>query len=119
MSGSVLLAQLSALNAAIETMPIPPSGEPAQLDELEAIKHGLDDARLALWARMQGVRTADARAFAERFRIRRAVELSTRLTTDLQLELLDAGHPEFDDLRAAATDLLHIIERKRTPRNLS
>lgn len=115
MSGSVLLAQLSALNAAIETLPIETGSNQERLDELEAIKHGLDDARLALWARMQGIRTADARAFAERFRIRRAVELSTRLTTDLQLELLDAGHPEFDDLHTAATDLADTIERKRTP----
>jgi len=115
MSDSILLAQLSALNAAIETVPLQSGIGDDHLEALEAIKHGLDDARLGLWARMQGVQTSDARAFAERFRVRRAVELCTRLTTDLRLELLDAGHAEFADLWIAVTDLAQAIQQRRPP----
>jgi len=113
MSDSAMLEQLAVLNATIESIPVTPGVDDARLEELEAVKRGLDDARLGLWARLQGVHATDAQVFSERFRIRRCLEICTRLTTDLKLGLMPADHPEFSDLWIAVTDLGNAIQAGR------
>jgi len=113
MSNSSVLDQLAALNASINDIPIVPGVEDDRVHELEAVKRGLDDARLGLWARLQGVHAADAKAFSESFRIRRCLEMCTRLSTDIRLGLMPADHPEFADLWIAVTELGRAIQAGR------
>jgi hypothetical protein len=113
MAEAGVLNRLAALNAAIDDIPIVPGVEDDAFHELEEVKRGLDDARLGLWARLQGVRENDAKVFSERFRIRRCQEMTTRLTTDLRLGLMPADHPEFADLWIEVTELAKAIQEGR------
>ncbi len=116
MPNSPVLDQLAALNASINDIPIIPGVEDDRVHELEAVKRGLDDARLGLWARLQGVHATDARAFSESFRIKRCLEMCTRLSTDIRLGLMPVDHPEFADLWIAVTDLGRAIQSGRAAR---
>lgn len=113
MSDSALLRQLAALNAAVGEIPIIPGVEDGRFEELEEVKRGLDDMRLGLWGRLQGVRSSDAEVYSERFRIRRCQEICTRLSTDLDLGLMTADHPEFADLWITLTELAAAIQKAR------
>ena len=108
-----VMAQLAALNAAIQTLPIQPKTDRKSVERLEEVKQGLDDARLGFWARLQGAHSDDVRTFEERFRARRAVELCSRITADLRLGVMDASHPEFADLWIAAMDLTKAVQDAR------
>lgn len=113
MPDSALLNQLAALNAAVGEIPIIPGVEDGRFEELEEVKRGLDDMRLGLWGRLQGVHASDADAYSERFRIRRCQEICTRLSTDLDLGLMSADHPEFADLWITLTQLATAIQQRR------
>lgn len=111
MDDANVMDRLAALTAAIQTIPVS-SGNGA-VEELEAVKRGLDDARLGLWARLQGAHAEDVPAFEERFRVRRALELCTRLTADLRVGIMNPEHPEFADLWIATVELSQAIQAAR------
>src|SRR5688572_32953790 len=94
-----VMDQLAALNAAIQTIPVSTENGDPTVHDLEAVKRGLDDARLGLWARLQGAHADDVTAFEERFRVRRALELCRRLTNDLSLGMMQPGPAALADLR--------------------
>ena len=50
MAENNVMDQLAALNAAIQTIPVSTENGDAMVQDLEAVKRGLDDARLGLWA---------------------------------------------------------------------
>jgi hypothetical protein len=112
MAETNVMDQLAALNAAIQTIPVSTENGDA-VPDLEAVKRGLDDARLGLWARLQGAHADDVTAFEERFRVRRALELCTRLTTDLRIGIMNPAHPEFADLWIATVELSQAIQAAR------
>jgi len=113
MADSNVLDQLAALNATIQTIPISADNGDHSVQELEAVKRGLDDARLGLWARLQGAHVDDVSAFEERFRVRRALELCTRLTADLRIGIMNPEHSEFADLWIATVELSQAIQTAR------
>ena len=113
MSSSELLQQLAQLHHAIEALPVPEDRKVEDFETLETLKHGLDNARLGLWARLQGVDTEDAPAYVRNFRVKRAVEMCTRLTTDLRLGLLDPRRGEYTALLTCVLDLAHAIHTGR------
>jgi len=108
-----VMDQLAALNATIQTIPVSTGDGDPPVQELEAVKRGLDDARLGLWARLQGAHADDVQAFEERFRVRRALELCTRLTADLRIGVMNPEHPEFADLWIATVELSQAIQAAR------
>lgn len=113
MPESKVLDRLAALNATINEVAIIPGMDDGALEELEAVKRGLDDARLGLWGKLQGIHEGDAKAYSERFRIRRASEICNRLTDDLKLGLMPADHPELADLWIVVNGLAEAIQRGR------
>lgn len=108
-----VLHQLAALHETLQSIPIRSAGDRPAMEKLEAVKRGLDDARLGLWARLQGAHANDITAFEERFRIRRALELCSRITTDLRIGIMNPGHPEFADLWIATVELSQAIQEAR------
>lgn len=113
MSDPNVLQQLAALNATIQTIPIQVGDGDRSVQNMEEVKRGLDDARLGLWARLQGAHSDNVVAFEERFRVRRTLELCTRLTTDLRLGVMNPEHQEFADLWIAAVELGQTIQSAR------
>ncbi len=114
MSDSKVMDQLAAFNSAVQAIPIPTGGEAEAVLQLQEVKRALDDVRLGLWARLKGAHSKDAREFEERFRVRRAMELCLRLTSDLRSGLMNPGHQEYDDLWIAAVELGQAIQSART-----
>jgi hypothetical protein len=105
--------QLRTLGAWLQTMPVEPAGGDTATEDPEEIKRILDDMRLTLWGRLRASHASDARAFEEQFRARRALELCTRLSTDLKLGIVDPRHKEFGDLWIAAVELGQSIQAAR------
>ena len=104
-----LVDQLAILAKKIESLPIYPETSGIELQRIEALKRGLDDARLALWGRLTGVHTTNLPEFQAHFRARRATEICNRLVTDIKLGLLEPDHPDFSDLWITITDLARLI----------
>ena len=103
---------LSRLNLALSALEARTSGA-TPVAELSECKRVLDDLRLRLWALLRAAHVEDPAGFEQRFRIRRATELCTRLTTDLRNGLMDPRHSEFADLWIATVDLSQAIQAAR------
>jgi hypothetical protein len=85
-------------------------GRPA-VEELEDFKSALDDMRLRLWGLLGAAGGDDYQGFQERFRIRRATEMCRGLGGDLRAGSVSGRHAELNNLREAAAELGHSIER--------
>jgi hypothetical protein len=72
-------------------------------------KASVDDLRLRLWGLMTAGSADDARAFQQRFRVRRAREICEDLTEDLGNQALHA-EGELHRLRSAALRLAQQIQ---------
>lgn len=104
---------LNALQAAIHGLESRSGTDVVSAQQLEKVKLSLDDIRLSLWSHLQRLHTEDVTRFEQRFRVRRASELSQRLKADLDAQLLDAAHPEFADLWIVTTELGQAIQASR------
>ena len=81
------------------------------VEGLEDFKSALDDIRLRLWGLLSAAGGDDYRGFQERFRIRRATEMSRGLGGDLRTGNLSGRHRELAGLREAAAELTQSIEQ--------
>jgi hypothetical protein len=113
MTDLTLADLLAAMKSAIARLQ-PGSGPGAvSIEEMENLKGSLDSLRLALWARLQAAHTEEPRTFEERFRLRRATELCSRLTADLQAGLFSPAHAELADLWIVVAELGEAIQAVR------
>src|SRR5262245_47974770 len=104
---------LSRLNLALKGLEARTGGA-TPVEDLSECKRVLDDLRLRLWALLRAAHVEDPAGFEQRFRVRRAMELCTRLTADLRNGLMDPRHAEFADLWIASVDLSQAIQAART-----
>ncbi len=77
---------------------------------LADFKASVDELRLRLWGLLSAGSADDARAFQERFRVRRAREICQGLTDDLGSGKLHVDVSELLKLRSAARGLAQGIE---------
>ena len=104
---------LSRLNLALKGLEARSGSGSMPVEDLSECKRVLDDLRLRLWALLRAAHVEDPTGFEQRFRVRRAVELCTRLTADLRNGLMDPHHAEFADLWIATVDLSQAIQSAR------
>lgn len=83
----------------------------APVEGLEDFKSALDDVRLRLWGLLSAAGGDDYKGFQERFRIRRATEMTRGLGGDLRAGAVSGRHRELVSLREAATELAQSIEQ--------
>jgi hypothetical protein len=105
---------LSRLNLTLQALEARADGGALPVEDLSNVKRVLDDLRLRLWALLRAAHIEDPVGFEERFRVRRATELNSRLATDLRAGLMNPQHSEFADLWIAATDLSQAVHTART-----
>jgi hypothetical protein len=115
MTDLTLADLIAAMQSAIARLQPGPGPGAVSIEEMESLKGALDGLRLALWARLQAAHTEDLRTFEERFRLRRATELCSRLAADLQAGLLSPAHGELADLWIVVAQLGEAIQRARHP----
>jgi len=115
MTDLTLADLLAAMKSAIARLQPGPGPGAVSIEEMQELKHALDGLRLALWARLQAAHAADPRTFEERFRLRRATEMCSRLTADLHAGLFSPAHPELADLWIVVAELGEAIQSVRHP----
>ncbi len=113
MTDATISDQLARLTVTVQSMEERFSQGERPEGDLSDIKRSLDDLRLRLWGLMQASHAEDPQSFLERFRLRRAIELSGRIAADLRVGTLDPAHKELSDLWITAIDLSRAIESVR------
>jgi hypothetical protein len=103
--------QVDILNATLNAIEERLARGQAPVEGLEDFKSALDDVRLRLWGLLSAAGGDDYKGFQERFRIRRATEMTRGLGGDLRTGAISARHRELAGLREAATELAQSIEQ--------
>ena len=75
------------------------------MEGLDDFKVAVDDLRLRVWSILAAATTGDPQAALERFRLRRAIELSRTVAHDLESGAMSTGHEELPALRIAVDRL--------------
>ena len=110
MSDPALLDQLAKLNSEVQGIESRFSQGQVTVATLEAIKCALDDVRLRLWGLLQTQSGEAPEAFAQRFRMRRTVELCNRLASDRKSGAIPMDHPDLPEMHKAAAVLASATE---------
>ena len=103
--------QVATLNTALSLIEESLAKGKTSVEGLENFKSALDDVRLRLWGLLSAVGGDDYKGFQERFRIRRATEMSRGVGGDLRTGALSSRHRELAGLKEAAAELTQIIEQ--------
>lgn len=115
MQNVTLTDQLARLTLSVQEMEQRYTQGEQPEGDLTEIKRALDDLRLRLWGLMQASHAEDPQSFLERFRLRRAIELSGRIAADLRVGTLSPVHKELSDLWITSVELSRAIEAARGP----
>ena len=83
--------QVATLNATLNAIEARLARGQAPVEGLEDFKSALDDVRLRLWGLLSAAGGDDYKGFQERFRIRRATEMSRGLGGDLRTGAISGG----------------------------
>lgn len=105
------LDQVAVLNATLTAIEQRLARGQAPVEGLEDFKSALDDVRLRLWGLLSAAGGDDYKGFQERFRIRRATEMSRGLGGDLRAGAVSGRHRELAGLKEAAMELAQSIEQ--------
>ncbi len=109
------LEQVATLNASLSEIEESLARGQTPVQELEGFKSALDDVRLRLWGLLSAAGGDDYKGFQERFRIRRATEMSRGLGGDLRTGAISGRHRELAGLKEAANELAQSIEQAQGP----
>ncbi len=109
------LEQIATLNTTMSEVEGRLARGQTGVQELEDFKSALDDLRLRLWGLLSAAGGDDYKGFQERFRIRRATEMSRGLGGDLRTGAVSGRHRELAGLKEAAGELAQSIEQAQRP----
>ncbi|MGZ8397994.1 MAG: hypothetical protein ACXWWN_03045 [Gemmatimonadales bacterium] len=115
MSEPSFVEQIATLNTTLSDVERRLAQGQAAVQELEDFKSALDDVRLRLWGLLSAAGGDDYKGFQERFRIRRATEMSRGLGGDLRTGAMSGRHRELAGLKEAASELAQSIEQAQRP----
>jgi hypothetical protein len=105
--------QIATLNSTLQAIETRLARGQAPEEGLEDFKSALDDMRLRLWGLLSAAGGDDYKGFQERFRIRRATEMSRGLGADLRAGAMSGRHAELTGLKEAAAELVQSVEQAR------
>lgn len=74
------------------------------------LKSEVDSVRLRIWSIMAAEMANEGPAGLERFRLRRAVEMTSKVCDDLEQGTMVAAHPELEQLQAVSRRFLALRE---------
>ena len=104
-------AQVTTLNAMLDSLEGPGRREESTTPGLTEFKSALDELRLRTWSLLTAAHADDPHAFQERFRTQRGTEMCRALSTDLRTGKLSSGQPDLPSLGAAAGDLATAVKK--------
>ena len=74
------------------------------------LKSEVDSVRLRIWSIMAAEMANEGPAGLERFRLRRAVEMTSKVCDDLEQGTMAVSHPELEQLQAVSRRFLALRE---------
>jgi len=77
------------------------------------LKREVDNMRLRIWAIMAVEAEQQGPGSLERFRLRRTIEITSKVTEELERGEMSPEHPELDDLDQLGPRLTHVIRSAR------
>jgi hypothetical protein len=77
------------------------------------LKSEVDSVRLRIWSIMAAEMANEGPAGLERFRLRRAVEMTSKVCDDLEQGTMTAAHPELEQLQAVSQRFLALREASK------
>ena len=78
------------------------------------LKSEVDSVRLRIWSIMAAEMADEGTAGLERFRLRRAIEITDKLCADLERGAMATGHPELEQLEAMSRRFLALREASKS-----
>ena len=103
--------QLGNIKAVLESVENQVARGKVPPDGLEQIKGSVDDVRLRLWAIMSAASSGEYENFAQRFRLRRAIEIVQGIADDLRSGKIGKEHAEFQGLGKATRALMDALNQ--------
>ena len=104
-------AQVTTLNAMLDTLEGPTRPEDLGAPGLAEFKSALDDLRLRTWGLLTAAHSDDPHAFQEQFRTHRGTEMCRAISTDLSTGKLSSAQPDLPSLGTAAGDLAAAVKK--------
>jgi hypothetical protein len=103
--------QLGNIKAVLESVENQVARGKVPPDGLEQIKSSVDDVRLRLWAIMSAASSGEYENFAQRFRLRRAIEIVQGIADDLKAGKIGSDHAEFETLARSTRSLMEALNK--------
>ena len=110
MDTSNLTAQVTSIRATLYAIESQLDRGRIPAEALDDFKAAVDDIRLRVWNIMAASKSHDYQGALERFRIRRAMDISRSVAEDLRSGDIHPDHPELIDLRRLAGVLIAAID---------
>lgn len=78
------------------------------------LKSEVDSVRLRIWSIMAAEMANEGPGGLERFRLRRALEITSKICDDLEQGTMAAAHPELEQLQALSRRYLAVVEAAKS-----
>ena len=82
------------------------------VEGMEDFKRAVDEARMRIWAVLTAANDSDPAAFLERFRLRRAIEITRAVQRDLDDGSMRAWPAELEELAGVTKQLSATLEQR-------
>jgi soluble cytochrome b562 len=105
-----LTAQVTSIRATLQAIESQLDRGRIPAEALDDFKAAVDDIRLRVWNIMAASKSHDYPVALERFRIRRAIDVSRSVAQELRSGDIQPDHPELNDLRHLAAVLIAAID---------
>jgi hypothetical protein len=110
MSDPTARDQVSSMRASLQMLNLQLDRTGISLSGLTDLKAELDNMRLRVWAIMAAERANEGPESLERFRLRRAIEINSKVAEDLDGGRMSPHHPELTGLKDLAHRLHQAIQ---------
>ena len=118
MSEETVSEHLRSMRAALQMINLQLGRSGIAFEGISDLKSEIDNLRLRIWAIMAADRDGQSPASLERFRIRRAMEITGAIAKELEQGAMSARHPELVALDAQTQRLHRAFEKTRDSGNL-
>lgn len=104
---------VSSMRASLQMLDLQVGRSRLSGEGIADLKREVDNMRLRIWAIMTAEAEQQPPGSLERFRLCRAIEITSKITEELERGEMSAGHPELDTLNELGPRLTHAIRSAR------
>ncbi len=109
MTDDALAQQVAALRSMLASIDSHLARAAMAPEGLEDIKGAIDNLRTNVWGILSAGRSTNYKAFVERFRLRRAIDILRTILTEIESGEAATLHPEHAELQMLAQHLAELV----------